>query len=96
MAKLLAATVVQHEVWTGGIRNHDKELENDMDSTDFCLISKLGVARTIPTALRYMPRQFCGMELNSLPVETTVAQINYLLQHYGTETSLGTTGPLKC
>jgi hypothetical protein len=31
------------------------------------------------------------MELNSLPVETTVAQINCLLQHYGTDTALGTT-----
>ena len=31
------------------------------------------------------------MELNSLPVETTVAQINCLLQHYDTTTVLGTT-----
>ena len=41
-------------------------------------------------ALRYMPPYFCGMELNSLPVETTVAQIKCLLQHYGTNTVLGT------
>ena len=45
----------------------------------FYLMSKLGAARTIPTAVRYMPHVYCGMELNILPVETTVAQINCLL-----------------
>ena len=30
------------------------------------------------------------MELNSLPVETKVSQINCLLQHYGMDTVLGT------
>ena len=29
-----------------------KELENRLGSTDFYLISKVGVAQTIPTALR--------------------------------------------
>ena len=68
-----------------------KELEGGLGSTDFYLISKLGAARSIPTTLRYMPHVYCGMELNSLPVETTVAQINCLLQHYGTTIALGTT-----
>ena len=27
----------------------------------------------------------------NLPIKTTVAQVNYLLQHYGTDTSLGNT-----
>ena len=66
-----------------------KELEGGLGLTDFYLISKLGAARSIPTALRYMPHVYCGMELNNLPVETTVAQINCLLQHYGTTTALG-------
>ena len=51
----------------------------------------MGVARSIPTELRYMPHQYCGMELNSLTVEATIAQINSLLQHYGTTSALGTT-----
>ena len=51
----------------------------------------MGVARSIPTELRYMPHQYCGMELNHLPVEATIAQINSLLQHYGTTGALGTT-----
>ena len=68
-----------------------KELESRLGSTDFYLMSKLGAARTIPTAVRYMPHVYCGMTLNSLPMETMVAQINCLLQHYGTTTALGTT-----
>ena len=67
-----------------------KEPEGGLGSTDFYLISKLGATRSTPTALRYMPHVYCGMELNSLTMETTVAQINCLLQHYGTTTLLGT------
>ena len=68
-----------------------KDLENGLGSVDFYLISKLGVAQTISTALRYIPHQCCSMELNSLLVETTVSQINCLLQYYGTEMALVTT-----
>ena len=68
-----------------------KEFERGLGSTDFYLMSKLGVARTIPTAVRYLPHIYCGMELNSLPVETMVVQINCLLQHYGRTTALRTT-----
>ena len=68
-----------------------KELEGGLGSTDFYLISKLEAARSILTAHRYMPHIYCGMELHSLPVETTVVQINCLFQHYGTTTVLGTT-----
>ena len=38
-----------------------------------------------------MPHVYCGMELNSLSVEITVAQMNFLLQYYGMITALGTT-----
>ena len=68
-----------------------KELERGLGLTDVYLMNKLGVTRTILTAVRYLPHIYCGMELNILPVETTVAQINCLLQHYGTTTALGTT-----
>ena len=68
-----------------------KELERGLRLTDFYLMSKLGVARTIPPAVRYLQHIYCGMELNIVPVETTVAQINCLLQHYGITTALGTT-----
>ena len=68
-----------------------KELESGLGLTDFYLMSKLGVARTIPTAVRYLPHIYCCIELNILPVETTLAQINCLLQHYDTTTTaLGT------
>ena len=50
-----------------------KELENGLGSTDFSLISTLGAAMSILTALRYMPQFYCGTELHSLQVETTVA-----------------------
>ena len=68
-----------------------KELENGLGLRDFYLMSKLGVARTIPPAVRYLQHIYCGMELNIVPVETTVAQINYLLQHYGRTTAPRTT-----
>jgi len=68
-----------------------KELEDGLGKTDFYLLSRLGVTRSIPAELRYMPHRYCGMELNNLPVETTIAQINSLLQRYGTKTALGTT-----
>ena len=68
-----------------------KELETGLGSTDFYLISKVGAARSIPTALRYMPHYYCDMELHSLPVETILAQNNCLTQHYDTTTALGTT-----
>ena len=57
--------------------------------TYFYLIRKLGVAQIILMALRYLPHHFYGMALNILLVETMVAQINCLLQHYGTDTALG-------
>ena len=68
-----------------------EELEGGLGKTDYYLLSRMGVARSIPTELRYMPHQYCEMELNSLPAEATITQINSLLQHYGTTSALGTT-----
>ena len=68
-----------------------EELENGLGTTDFYLTSRLGVVRNIPKQLRYLPHQYCGIELLNLPIETTTAQINYLLQHYGSGNALGHT-----
>ena len=68
-----------------------EELENGLGTTDFYLTSRLGVVRNIPKQLRYLPHHYCSMELLNLPMETTAAQINSLLQHYGTDTALGHT-----
>ena len=68
-----------------------EETENGLGTTDYYLTSQLGVARNIPKQLRYLPHQYCGMEMLNLPMETTAAQINCLLQDYGTNTALGDT-----
>ena len=47
--------------------------------------------RNITKQLRYLPHQYCGMELINLPTETTAAQVNCQLQHYGRDTALGDT-----
>ena len=67
------------------------ELENGVGTTDYYLTSQLGVAMNIPKQLRYLPHQYCGMELLNLPMEATSAQVNCLLQHYGTDSLLGHT-----
>ena len=56
-----------------------EELENGLHTTDFYLTSRLGVVRSIPNRLWYLPHQYCGMELLNLPIETTAAQVNCLL-----------------
>ena len=68
-----------------------EELENGLGTTYFYLTSRLGVVRSIPKQLRYLPHQYCGMGLLNLPIETTAAQVNCLLQHYGTDSALGHT-----
>ena len=68
-----------------------EELENGLGTTYYYLTSGLGVARNIPKQLRYLPHQYCGIEWLNLPMETTAAQVNCLLQHYGTDSALGHT-----
>ena len=82
------ATLIEHEVWCLATL---EELENGLGMTDYYLTSRLGVIRNIPKQLRYLPHQYCGMELLNLPMETTVAQVNCLLQHYGRDSALGDT-----
>ena len=68
-----------------------KELENGLSMTDFYLTSRLGLVRNIPKRLRYLPYQYFSMELLNLPIETTAALVNCLLQHYGPDSALGHT-----
>ena len=56
-----------------------EELKNGLGTSDFYLTSRLGVVRSIPKQLRYLPHQYCGMELLNLLMETTAAQVNCLL-----------------
>ena len=65
-----------------------KELKEGMGSSDFYLISNLGVVRTISKGWRHLLHYLCGMELFNLLVKTAIAQINCLLQHCGTGTFL--------
>ena len=68
-----------------------EELENGLGTTDYYLPSQLGVVRNIPKQLRCLPHQYYGMKLLNLPMETTAAQVNCLLQHYSTDSALGHT-----
>ena len=68
-----------------------KKLENGLDMTNYYFNIRLGVVRNILRKLRYLPHQYCGIDLLNLPMEATTAQINCLLKHYGTDTALGDT-----
>ena len=46
-----------------------EELENGLGAIDYYLTSQLGVMRNIPKQPRYLPHQYCGMELLNLPME---------------------------
>ena len=66
-----------------------KELKEGLGATDFYLISKLGVVRSIAREWWYFPSTFGGMGLHSLPVEATVCSVNLFLQHYGSGSNWG-------
>ena len=68
-----------------------EKLDAGLGSADFHLTSCLGVVRTIKKEWRYLTSAFCGIEMFELTTETTVAQLNTLLQHYKTNTELGMT-----
>ena len=68
-----------------------EKLDAGLGSADFHLTSCLGVVRTIKKEWRYLPSTFCGIEMFDLTTDTTVAQLNALLQHYKTNTEIGIT-----
>ena len=68
-----------------------KALIEGLDSAEFYLISSLGVVRSIRKSCRYIPSEFCGMRLYCLTTETAAANLNTLLQHYGTSNQMGVT-----
>ena len=56
-----------------------KELEEGLGATDFYLISKLGVVRSIAKEWRHILSIFGDMGLYILPIEATVCSINLFL-----------------
>ena len=64
--------------------------ESGLGTRDLKILSMLGICRNLTTEWRYLPSCYGGMELNCLTVEATAASLNLFLQHYGTDTSLGT------
>ena len=68
-----------------------KELREGLGSSDYYLISSLGIIRTIKTEWRYPPAAFYGMGLYNLVTETTAANLNSFLQHYSTDSVLAIT-----
>ena len=62
-----------------------------LGSSDFYLISSLGVAQTTKKEWRYLPSAFCGMGLYNIATKTIAATINSFLQHYNMSTSIGVT-----
>ncbi len=86
-----------HQLWAGlwyGLGASSAPMAKLMEglgSSDYYLISSLGVVRSITKEWSYLPAAFCGMGLFNLPTETTIATLNSFLQHYGTILSLGIT-----
>ena len=86
-----------HQLWAGlryGLGASAaklKDIEKEVEASDFYLLSQLGVVRTIKKGWRYLTPQFCGIGLHNIGVEATIASINALLQHYGAPTNLGIT-----
>ena len=90
-------TSYTHQLWAGlryGMCASSTpllRLAQGLGSSDFYLISSLGVVRTIKKEWRYLPSAFCGMGLYDITTETTAATINSFLQHYNMPTLLGVT-----
>ena len=66
-----------------------EELKTGLGTRNHKILSMLEICWNINTPWCYLPHYYGGMELNSLPIKTTAALINSLLQHYGTKTNLG-------
>ena len=64
--------------------------EDGLGTRDHKILSRLGICRSCDVPWRYIPASHGGMELKNLTAEATAASLNLFLQHYGTNTSLGT------
>ena len=64
--------------------------EDGLGTRDHKILSRLGICRSCDVPWRYIPASHGGMELKNLTAEATAASLNLFLQHYGTDTSLGT------
>jgi len=90
-------TSYNHQLWAGlkyGLGASSApmaDLKKGLGSSDFYLISSLGVVRSIKKEWQYLPAAFCGMGLLNLVTETASATLNSFLQHYNTDSALGIT-----
>ena len=64
--------------------------EDGLGTRDHKILARLGICRSCDVPWRYIPSSHGGMELRNLTAEATAASLNLFLQHYGTDTSLGT------
>jgi sentrin-specific protease 1 len=86
-----------HQLWSGlryglgACSASMTALSKGLGSSDYYLLSNLGVVRSITREWRYLPASFGGMELFDLTTEVTAATLNSFLQHFGTNTLIGTT-----
>ena len=65
------------------------KLDNCLKNLYWKIVPLGGVIWTTPAAVRQLDRGFYGVGLPQPSVECLVAQVQYLLMHYGTKTSLG-------
>ena len=86
-----------HQLWAGlkyGLEASLaplSQLRSGLGSSDFYLLSSLGITRSITKEWRHLPSAFCGMGLYDITTETSAATINMMVQHYGTDSALGIT-----
>ena len=65
-----------------------KELREGMGSSNYYLISSLGVIWSIKKEWRYIPLAFCGMTLFDLMMGAITATLDSFLQHYSTDSAV--------
>ena len=70
-----------------------KELEEELGSSDYYLTTSIGVVRSVKTKWRCLPVAFCGMALFDLVTEIMAATLNSFLQHYNTDSAVGSLRP---
>ena len=68
-----------------------KELREGLGSSDYYLISSLGITGSIKTEWQYLPAAFYGMGLYGHTTETAGANLNPFLQHSNIDLAMGIT-----
>ena len=81
---------VKYQVKTKGKKKAKNRIKSGLGTRDQKILSMLGICQSISTEWRYLPLCYGSMELNCLIIEAAAASLNLFLQHYGTDTFLGT------